>query len=425
MNIKIILANSCEATFSYNILSKKIEHSIECGSKKIFVNPDNNPLRDMLLNVFGDSASFINNRKRTLNAIKLCETVKKNVQKKALVVGGGIFGTTVSTLLSTSGFNVTLHEEKDGLMKCASNINQYRLHNGYHYPRSKETAKECLAGIVSFEKKYSDSIVKKKIKHYYAIAKEFSLVSKTEYLQFLDDLGLTYEIVKSNKETNLTVMVDEKSFNSERLRSQVIDRMEGVGVEVVLNKHTTRKDFGDYDYIIIATYAKINDLLIKPKLLQYEVVEKPVVRLPESYINKSMVVMDGPFMCFDPFREGMHVLGHVKHAIHETYIGEYPNVLDENILKYLNNGIIKNPKITNIEKFKEAGMKFFDDFNKLEHIGSMYTIRTVLANRDHDDARPTIVNKEEEKIFSIFSGKIGTCVESANQLVKMIKNVVL
>ena len=96
-------------------------------------------------------------------------------------------------------------------------------------------------------------------------------------------------------------------------------------------------------------------------------------------------------------------------------------VLDKTILKYLNNGIIKNPKITKIRKFIEAGMEFFEDFDKLEHIGSMFTIRTVLPYRDEDDARPTIVNQVAHNVYTIFSGKIGTCVEAANKLVERLQ----
>ena len=131
--------------------------------------------------------------------------------------------------------------------------------------------------------------------------------------------------------------------------------------------------------------------------------------------------MDGPFMCLDPFKDGLHVLGHVKHAIHSTNVGEYPIVPNKDLLKYLNNGVIKKPKVTKINKFKEAGMVFFEDFDKLEHIGSMFTIRTVLSYRDYDDARPTLVRREDGNTFSIFSGKIGTCVEASNQLVNIIK----
>ena len=50
----------------------------------------------------------------------------------------------------------------------------------------------------------------------------------------------------------------------------------------------------------------------------------------------------------------------------------------------------------------------------------MYTIRTVLANRDFDDARPTLVNQIDEKTYTIFSGKIGTCVDAALELNQLI-----
>ena len=130
--------------------------------------------------------------------------------------------------------------------------------------------------------------------------------------------------------------------------------------------------------------------------------------------------MDGPFMCLDPFgNTEYHVLGHVEHAIHSRNIGKEASVPNK-LKDYLNSGIVK-PKITNIELFRQAGLEFFDEFDKLKHIGSMFTVRTVLANRDYDDARPTLVERNEDNVFSMFSGKIDTCVEASNQLIKKMK----
>ena len=75
------------------------------------------------------------------------------------------------------------------------------------------------------------------------------------------------------------------------------------------------------------------------------------MKLPKEYKNKSVVVMDGPFMCLDPYKDGYHVLGHVEHAIHSTNVGDYPMVLNKDIVGYLNNGVIPNPKFTKIQKF--------------------------------------------------------------------------
>ena len=125
-------------------------------------------------------------------------------------------------------------------------------------------------------------------------------------------------------------------------------------------------------------------------------------------------------MCLDPFKEGYHVLGHVDHAIHSRNVGKIPKV-DKTLRKYLNKGIIRNPKVTKIKDFIEAGMQFFDGFDKLEHVGSMYTIRTVLADREYDDARPTIVKQEGGGVYTLFSGKVDTCVDAANILIKKLK----
>ena len=130
--------------------------------------------------------------------------------------------------------------------------------------------------------------------------------------------------------------------------------------------------------------------------------------------------MDGPFMCIDPLGDtDYHVMGNVVHAIHSTNIGKFPEY-DSKFDDLLNKGIVKNPSITNIDKFIESAKKFFVDIEKSEHIGSMFTFRTVLPNRDSDDARPTLVEKPSDKVFNIFSGKIGTCVSAAEELLEYV-----
>ena len=400
--------------FDYDINVNKKFHTIP--------KPTNNPLKEMLTNVLNDKADYDSKRKRTLNATKMCEVIKSKIFPRVLVVGGGIFGGTAGIELSTRGYNVTLHEELDDLMKCASGINQYRLHKGYHYPRSKETTSECLVGIKSFKRKYEECVVNGNIKHSYAIAEKGSLVDSGQYLDFLNDMDLNYKKTENLKGSQLTVDVNEQLFDSQKLREIIKRRLSFSRVNVIYNKSTTTDDFNDYDFVVISTYSKINDLLKDKRQYQYEVIEKPVVRLPRRYKDKSIVVMDGPFMCLDPFEDDLHVLGHVKHAIHSTNVGTFPIIPNKDIKSYLNRGVITNPKVTKIKKFIEAGQQFFEEFDNLEHVGSMFTIRTVLSNRDFDDARPTLVNKIDDKVFTIFSGKIGTCVESSNQLLKLIRS---
>lgn len=391
----------------------------------IVTEPIDNPLQTMLTFVLKHDADFSENRKNTLNATILLERARKVCYKKALVVGAGVFGATTAVALSNNSYQVDLMEKSDSILSCASSINQYRLHKGYHYPRSKETARECLEGIKLFERKYESSVVKESIEHMYGIASEDSLVSAKEYKNFLETMQLKYDTVDCLPGCDLTIRANEKLFDPRSLYKSIENKLYSSSVELHLNTEVT--DLSEYkeiyDVIVVATYANLNQLLTNKKEYQYEVCEKPVVRLPDKFKGKSIVIMDGPFMCLDPLGE-YFVLGNVVHAIHESNVGETPVYDVSKWTNYLNKGIVHNPEVTNIDKFIETGKKYFgEEFGDLEHVGSMYTIRTVLKGRDHDDARPTLVNHEEDNVWSLFSGKIDTCVSASMELIRMLDYV--
>jgi len=384
------------------------------------------PLQDMLEEVLYKNVDFECNKEITLFTNGFIDILNKKLFRKVAVIGGGIFGCTTAWKLAKEGYDVTLYEKNDDLITQASYVNQYRLHRGYHYPRSKETATSSQWGEYTFLQEYGDAIVNGDIEHYYVIAKEDSKVDAIEYKEFLDDLDLKYKKksldVINDESVDLIVKVDELLFDPNKLKKICWDKLNQYGVDVMLNTEYI-SSLTDYDYKIISTYANLNQLAPKDKQkdYQFELCEKPVVKLPKKYKNKSIVIMDGPFMCIDPLGDtGLHVMGNVVHAIHSTNVGKFPVVYDSKFDDLLNKGIVKNPSITNIDKFIQSAKEFFVDVEKAEHIGSMYTFRTVLPNRDKDDARPTLVEKTDDKTFSIFSGKIGTCVTAAEEILEYI-----
>ena len=95
--------------------------------------------------------------------------------------------------------------------------------------------------------------------------------------------------------------------------------------------------------------------------------------------------------------------------------------MDQSNSLILNNGIIKNPKYTNVDRFIESAKKIFPEIEGAKHIGSMYTIRTVLPHRDKTDDRPTIVTKQNND-YILFSSKVGNCVNAASKVIDIIKN---
>src|ERR1043166_827802 len=96
--------------------------------------------------------------------------------KRVAVVGGGIFGATAAIHAARLGNDVHLFEKQNDLLQAASRINQYRLHRGYHYPRSLDTATSCRDAEHSFRDEYGDAIMSDS-RHLYGIAREGSRVS--------------------------------------------------------------------------------------------------------------------------------------------------------------------------------------------------------------------------------------------------------
>tara|TARA_R110000851_G_scaffold300645_1_gene456859 strand:- start:1538 stop:3325 length:1788 start_codon:yes stop_codon:yes gene_type:complete len=410
--------------FLYDRLRNENKHSI--NNINLMHDGDDVDALTLMFDYVFNNNDYSDNKSGCLFAAKLIDDLKEKLFTNINVVGGGIFGVTCAWILSKNGYFVTLYEKGDDIINSASAINQYRLHRGYHYPRSDKTALSSKKGEKSFLKYYSDSILKD-VENYYCLAKDDSFVSKEEYITFLDRIGLEYEeknLDLINEDTiQYCVKVRESLFNHTKLREMCWNFLGMYNVRVNLNTEFTKDNLiSDKTLTINATYSNKNYLSNHKEDLQFEVCEKPVVKLPKKYRNKSIVIMDGPFMCIDPYGDTeYHVMGNVVHAIHDSNISEFP-AATESFSDLINNGIIKKPVITKIDKFIETGKVFFKDFESIDHIGSMYTFRTVLPDREHDDARPTLYKFENDNLISIFSGKIGTCVDVAEDIVRGLKN---
>ncbi len=405
--------------FLYDLNSDEIEHTINGCT----LTGDDDILTEMLTKVLHKDVDFSYNETITLFTNKIIDNIKRRIFPKVAVIGGGIFGCTTAWKLAENGYEVDLFEKNNDIMKQASSINQYRLHRGYHYPRSKDTAVQSQWGESSFIKEYGEAVVNGDVEHYYCIASQDSKVTAKQYVDFLNDVNLYYEEKKldflQENVVDLVVKVKEYLFDPKKLKQICWDKLNKHDVNVILN---TEYMDSDYESVVNATYANLNVILPsdKQKKYQFELCEKPVVKLSKEYKNKSVVVMDGPFMCIDPLGDtGLHVMGNVVHAIHSTNVGKFPEY-DSKFDDLLNNGIVKNPSVTNIDKFIDSAKMFFKDIESAEHIGSMFTIRTVLPNRDKDDARPTLVENPTDNIFNLFSGKIGTCVSATEELMEYV-----
>src|SRR5437899_48471 len=108
--------------------------------------------------------------------------------RKVAIAGAGIYGATAAIRLAEDGHQVDLFDPC-GIISSASAINQYRIHSGYHYPRSPETIAEVQETRNEFIETFGASIVRNS-SHYYAIPKQGSRTTTDEYESIMSSQGL-------------------------------------------------------------------------------------------------------------------------------------------------------------------------------------------------------------------------------------------
>ena len=340
---------------------------------------------------------------------------------KIAVIGSGFYGSSLAIILSKK-HKVDLYEKKSKIFNGASACNQFRFHSGYHYPRSQKTVDEINNSKKDFISFYGQKVFENTT-NYYSIANKSKVKFKT-YKHFLKKNKLFFKEVKLlEKVTTIekSVLVKENILNVNKAKKILTDKIKKNKIKLYLNQEFKKKDLVNYDKVLIATYSNNNSVLSKlgvKNLIanKYQLVEKIIIKLPKELKKKSFVVMDGDFVCVDPYLgTDYHLLSDVKLSKLETVTSIFPN-FKSNKKNFLNKGIIKNIKISRFKKFIVNSSEYLPFLKKSKYIGSMFVVRALKKNKEKTDERVTSVNHHNKKIISIFSGKWNNCVYLAKNL---------
>ena len=117
----------------------------EKNSFKLMFNPQQRPLeietKEFIRNL--NCKPDYSNSDKAIKILNLIEKCRKIIKMKIAVVGAGIFGVTAAYTLAKN-HSVDLFEKNNDIMMESSDVNQCRIHRGYHYPRSPDTVKKCF-----------------------------------------------------------------------------------------------------------------------------------------------------------------------------------------------------------------------------------------------------------------------------------------
>ena len=306
---------------------------------------------------------------------------------------------------------------------------QYRLHKGYHYPRSDKTVDQLLTSLPRFLEEYDDAI-ERKYTQLYALAKNNSLTNKDEYLHFLNKHSLNYEIVNSlpiliNGKFSLIIKSSEYLINYKKLKKIVQERLKNNPlINLKLNTEFQESDLNNYDFIIFCGYGLMSKIVPKElkKKYKFQLVEKLVVKTPLSLSKTSLVIIDGPFMCIDPIPDTkFSVLGNVKKAVYQTSFGYEPTIskTNEKIIPWIDE---YEENKTRFKDFIDHGAQYISDFKKCKFNYSMRGFRVIPENLESTDERLSII-RSHNKYIEVLSGKIDSCSWVADKVLEKISSL--
>ena len=353
-----------------------------------------------------------------------------------VIIGGGIYGLYLSKKLSKNK-KVLLIEMDNSLFSRASYVNQARLHNGYHYPRSRETAIVAANYYDRFINDFKDSI-NDEFDHIYAISKKGSKVDSTQFEYFCSEVKIPYKKIDSGlfikDSVESAYSVKEYSFDYNIVKNKLLENNKSdIKLGVKINSVETKND----NYILTlsdesvincegvfnTTYASTNQVI---RLFgedqfdaKYQICEMVLCETPKKIEGVGITVMDGLFFSLMPFgKQNIYSLSSVQYTPHHSVYNHLPKLpcQKENVtcnnLQLNNCNICPNKPKTNLNEMVDVVNKFMDGI-EISYLNSIFTLKILNPNADKDDNRLVYRNYNNKNpfLYSIFSGKISSIYE--------------
>ncbi len=358
-----------------------------------------------------------------------------------VIIGAGLYGLYSAELCGRQGQHILVIECESAPFARATYINQARVHQGYHYPRSLSTALKSAGYFQRFNKDYSFCI-NSEFEQVYATSATYSWSNAEQFKLFCQaaDIPCTEMhpgIFFKNDMCDGVFMTREYTYDANILKDFYMDKlatMENVdiifGVQVVSVLRQTDcfeliLDTGKKyktGFLLNATYASTNQITemlgFEPFKIKYELCEIIICMVNEALSHYGITVMDGPFFSIMPFgRTGYHSLTSVTFTPHSTSYDETPvfdcqkntgNLCNKDHLMNCND--CKAKPRTAFAYMASLARKYLKDDYQFTYDHSLFSMKPILMSSEVDDSRPTLVRtfSKNPTYVSVLSGKINT-----------------
>ena len=359
-----------------------------------------------------------------------------------IIIGAGLYGLYSALSCAKRGQNVIVLECDPMPFSRATYINQARVHQGYHYPRSISTAMKSAGYFERFNKDFAFCI-NKEFDQIYATSSEYSWSNGKQFKDFCKAANIPCEELHpgnyfKNDMCDGVFRTREYTYDSMILKDYYLEELakfpNSVQMQYGVNITGIEKDTDIYvintadgtsygsDFVLNATYAGTNQILdmagFEKFKVKYELCEIILCNVNDKLKNTGFTVMDGPFFSIMPFgKTGYHSLTSVTFTPHTTSYDEVP-VFDcqKKSGGYCSTFHLGNcndcpaKPITAFPYMAHLARKYMLDDYGFEYEKSLFSMKPVLMSSEIDDSRPTVIRKYSERptFVSVLSGKINT-----------------
>lgn len=361
--------------------------------------------------------------------------------KSVAVIGAGIFGSEISIKLASGGFEVTLFEANNDICMGSTPNSVMRLHLGFHYPRSLETAVQSRKGFISFVRRFPDC-VDLSFNNFYAVAKEGSRTTTKDFKNFAVQAGIDMTEVSKHELSKFGVDIDrvdssflaaEGAISVDRVRNILRNDLESSNVSIRLDTEVDQANYelgfwslrdsagdklGKFDFVVRSTYG-FDDIVLLGATFpdrNYEYHRTLTLKIKSQEPRVGLTVIDGDFLTVLPaaFENSLLIYGPSPSVIGKWGGGSMPQRQANQNIEEINRAE---------KKVKERYLEWFPDNGEFEIQGRLLATRTIESGVELTDRRLSGFKLSAPSFIDVLSGKIDHCVDLAEEISREIQSI--
>ncbi len=249
-----------------------------------------------------------------------------------IIIGAGFYGLYSALFCGEKGQRVLVLECDPAPFGRATYINQARVHQGYHYPRSLSTAMKSAGYFERFHKDFSFCI-NREFRKVYATSSVYSWTNGAQFKKFCEAAHipceeLHAELFFKKGMCDRAFLTREYTYDATILKNYYLERLREfpnvtilcgaklTGIEKTTDSfvlHVEGKEDVETGFLLNATYAATNQILgmvgYEKFGIKYELCEIILCEVNDSLRQYGFTVMDGHFFPSCPFgKTGLHSL---------------------------------------------------------------------------------------------------------------------